>query len=95
MKKKWNETNKQNFEKLFTALQSVTDFSSAHLNDWLHAFVKDNALQNGDIFPVLRIMLSGTKNGPAIWDIMGILEKEISLKRIQLAIPVFDKMISA
>ena len=94
-KKKWNASNKLNFEKLFTELSGESNFSSAHMNEWLHAFVKNNALQNGDIFPVLRIMLSGTKNGPAIWDIMDILGKENSLQRIQLAIPAFDKIISA
>ena len=94
-KKKWNASNKLNFEKLFTELSGESNFSSAHMNEWLHAFVKNNALQNGDIFPVLRIMLSGTKNGPAIWDIMDILGKETSLQRIQIAMPTFDKMISA
>lgn len=95
VKKKWNATNKLNFENLQTELMNENHFEAAHLNEWLHAFVKNNALQNGDIFPVLRIMLSGTKNGPAIWDIMDILGKEISLQRIQLAIPAFDKMIAS
>jgi hypothetical protein len=38
--------------------------------------------------------LIGTKNGPAVFEIISVLGKEETLRRIQNVPPIFDEMIS-
>jgi glutamyl-tRNA synthetase len=80
--KKWTAKAQSVFEKLRTQLEALESFDSKSIETCVHQFIKDNNLQNGDVLPLLRIMLSGTKNGPAVYDIAAILGKEKSIYRI-------------
>lgn len=93
VKKKWNADNKPRMMKLKDELQKQNDFSAAALDLFLHNFVKENNFNGGDILPTLRIMLSGTKNGPAVFEIASLLGKEETINRMEAAIDIFDKLI--
>lgn len=95
VKKKWNEKTKAIMKELSDALAAQTDFSFSGLDTFLHSFVKEKKLNTGDVLPVLRIMLSGTKNGPAVFELASLLGKEKSIERIAKAEMEFDKMVSA
>jgi glutamyl-tRNA synthetase len=82
--KKWNATSKPVFEKLKVALSIMSDFSSQAVHDRIMNFIKENNLQNGDVLPLLRIILSGTKNGPAVYEIAAILGKEKTIERMEI-----------
>ncbi len=92
VKKKWNEENKKSFLLLKEKLNSFDDFSLTGLDMFIHAFVKDNNLKNGDILPVLRIMFTGKSRGPTVHEIASLIGKEETLKRIEKGIEAFDKM---
>lgn len=92
VRKKWNEANKKNFLLLKEKLNEQTDFSLQGLESFIHAFVKDNNLKNGDILPVLRMMFTGKSKGPAVHEIASLMDKEEVLKRIDTGIAKFDKM---
>ena len=94
VKKKWNEKTKSIMKELSASLTAQTDFSFSGLDTFLHSFVKENNLNTGDVLPVLRIMLSGTKNGPAVYELASLLGKEKSIERMAKAEAEFDKMIS-
>jgi len=93
VKKKWNEKTKLAMQELSAALAAQNDFSFTVLDTFLHSFVKEKNLNTGDVLPVLRIMLSGTKNGPAVYEIASLLGKEKTLERMKTAEGIFDKMI--
>ena len=80
-------------QELSAALAAQNDFSFTVLDTFLHSFVKEKNLNTGDVLPVLRIMLSGTKNGPAVYEIASLLGKEKTLERMKTAEGIFDKMI--
>ncbi len=82
--KKWNTRSKSIFDQLFDALTELTNFNSKEVETLILDFIKNNQLQNGDVLPLLRIMLSGTKNGPAVYEIAAILGKEKSLERMRI-----------
>lgn len=80
--KKWNSKAVPVFEKLKGAIADIAAFDNKNIETTIHQFIKDHQLQNGDVLPLLRIMLSGTKNGPTVYDIAAILGKEKTLERI-------------
>jgi glutamyl-tRNA synthetase len=81
--KKWNASTKPVFQKLIDTWKQLHDHSPSAIEQMIHAFIKDNGLQNGDVLPLLRIMLSGTKNGPAVYEIASILGNKTSVKRLE------------
>jgi glutamyl-tRNA synthetase len=82
--KKWHNKSKEIFNQLQIELQALPEFHAKAIEALVLDFIKNNQLQNGDVLPLLRIMLSGTKNGPAVYDIAAILGKEKSLERMHI-----------
>lgn len=93
VKSKWNEKAKQNFLLLEDQLKTQNDFDAAPIDQLLHTFLQKNNLKAGDLLPVLRVALIGTKNGPSVYEIISLLGKEKSLSRLQNVHAIFDQMI--
>ena len=75
-------------------MQSLNDFSSASVDQFLHSFLKENNLKAGDVLPILRVALIGSKNGPAVFEIISLLGKEESIERMREVPLKFDSIIS-
>ncbi len=82
--KKWNGKAKDHFAQLSKELASLKSFLVKDVEIAIHDFIKNNGLQNGEILPLLRIMLSGTKNGPAVYEIAAILGQERTIERMRI-----------
>jgi len=66
---------------------SVSDFSDKNiLEQGTIAWIKENGWSNGDVLWPLRVSLSGSKNSPGPFEIIGVLGRDKSLQRIKLAI---------
>ena len=63
-----------------------SDWNVEHINEKVFSFIKEKEFGTGDALWPLRIALSGQKNSPGPFDIMGVLGKEESFKRIDVAI---------
>jgi glutamyl-tRNA synthetase len=92
VKNKWTEQTKKNFELLSAQLKSLSDFSSSGVDQFLHSFLQENNLKAGDLLPILRVALIGSKNGPAVFEIISLLGNEETWQRLQLVPPIFDQM---
>lgn len=68
-------------EKLVTALEKG-DFDKTRLADLLREFSKENNLKFPKFMASLRTMLAGIKEGPGVADMMEILGKKTTIKRI-------------
>jgi glutamyl-tRNA synthetase len=73
--KRWKPENEQKFLDLKTHILAQ-DFSKPQemeieVKQWLH----DADLKMGEAMPILRIALSGTMQGPAVYDMMSLLGK--------------------
>jgi glutamyl-tRNA synthetase len=82
--KKWNAIAKERFNLLADTLATLESFDIKSIETAILQFISSNQLQNGDVLPLLRIMLSGTKNGPAVYDIASILGKDKTLERMRI-----------
>jgi nondiscriminating glutamyl-tRNA synthetase len=61
-------------------------WSEQILNDAMIPWIKENEWGNGDVLWPMRVALSGLANSPSPFQIAGVLGKEETLKRLELAI---------
>ena len=89
VQKRWNPEVKARFEHLHAALESG-EWSLETIKASTEQFMQDHSLKPGDVFPLLRIALAGTMQGPAVFEMMAILGKTDTLQRLQQAFDRFD-----
>jgi len=56
------------------------------LNDLLSKVITDNNLDNGDVFWPVRVALSGLEKSPSPTELLWVLGKDESLKRMKKAL---------
>jgi glutamyl-tRNA synthetase len=77
-------------ENALPALHAHSDFSSEEaLKDCLIKVIEKMGLKNGQVLWPLRVALSNEEYSPGVFELLRVLGKEISLKRLQSAL---DKM---
>ncbi len=83
IKGKWNEQKRE----FFTAwLQQVdTDMEPAAMEAAFGQLAEAHSLKKGELMLPLRIMLVGGKYGPGVFDIVAIIGKEETVKRVESA----------
>ena len=83
IEKKWKPEFQPLFEQLTTSLNQLPNYDAASIQDTVEKFMEDSGLEMGDVFPLLRIALSGTMHGPAVFDMIEVLGKEKVFARMQ------------
>ncbi|MFO8055135.1 MAG: glutamate--tRNA ligase [Bacteroidales bacterium] len=86
IKKKWKADSPQILQTLRERIENLDDFSAAGLKDKIHNFIEEQGFGFGKVMVPLRICLVGKAAGPDLMEIMEILGKEESLKRIDYAL---------
>ncbi len=93
VRSKWNETSRKSFELLLVEIKSMNGESPSSADEFLQDFLLKNILKAGDLLPLLRVALIGSKNGPAVFEIIYLLGKEEAIQRIQQSHLIFEGMI--
>ncbi len=94
VRKKWKPERRNLFEDMKNQLGALEDFSGANIETAVKAFMEANGLGFGDVLSVLRLALSGTMKGPAVFDMAAVLGKTEVLNRLGLAYDYFDEHIA-
>lgn len=94
IRKKWKPERRTLFEDLKNQFAGLEEFSSMAIENTVKAFMEANGLGFGDVLSVLRLGLSGTMKGPAVFDMAALLGKEEVLKRLASAYDYFDKHVA-
>jgi len=82
LKKKWKSENQEKIEDLVVRLNDLTDFSGENIEKTVKAFMEETGLGFGQVLPILRISVTGTMQGPPIFEVMSLLGKETVNKRL-------------
>ena len=82
LKKKWNPEHKEKIDALVENLAKLEDFSAENIENLVKAFMEEFELGFGQVLPVLRISVTGSMQGPSIFDVMALVGKETTLKRL-------------
>jgi len=86
VKKFWHEDSPAVMKETVAVLDRVNPFESPEIEEKLMAFISGKGYAAGKVMNVLRLVLTGSSNGPGVADICTILGKEETVERINRAI---------
>ena len=84
------EKTKLGLEQAFQYLSKEDDFGRDSLEQLLRAVAQKNNLQAGEILWPIRVALTGKEASPGAFEVLEVLGKEESLKRIKKAIDMLE-----
>jgi len=87
LRKKWKPERLPLFLQMADELAALESFTAPELEQAVKAFAERQNLKPGEVFPILRIALTGTTRGPGVFDIMELLGREESIARLKTAPP--------
>lgn len=67
-------------------LKDVVDFSAQPLHDLVQSFATEKQVKVGEVFPALRLCITGKAQGPDLFRTMELLGQECVLRRLDRAI---------
>ncbi len=95
VRKKWKPERQAQFDELYEGLEKIEEFKAEEVESIVKAFIQESGLKFGDVLPILRIALSGTMKGPSVFEMIALLGKEETLKRLSLAYKLFTDWVQA
>ena len=84
--KNWKEETPELMRQLINVLDGITDFTSAAMKTVVKEWLTANEIGMGKVMQPFRLSLVGKMMGPHLFDIVELLGKEETIKRIQKAI---------
>ena len=84
--KNWKEETPALMEKVIVELNNISDFTSLNIETLLKEWMTTNEIGMGKIMQPLRLSLVGALKGPHLFDIIEMIGKEETIKRIEKAI---------
>lgn len=90
IRKKWKSPNKENVMELRNRLNGLDVFEKNNLEQIIKSYIQENNLSFGNIFPLLRVALTGTTKGPDLFETLEIIGKTETLSRLDAAFERFD-----
>lgn len=93
IRKKWKAgESRAIFAPLLSRLDALNAYDADGVKACVEGFTSEAGLKFGDVLPILRVGLTGTMKGPAVFDMMALLGKEESRRRLERAFDLFDKL---
>lgn len=89
--KRWNEKSPLVLNSLIENLSSLTEFSSANIEEQYNVSLVKNDVAGKDFLQLLRVCLSGVAGGPPIFEMCELFGKENTLLRLQNALNSIKK----
>jgi len=89
--KRWNDNSSDLLKKLTEKFEKLKNPSKEDYENALKETAQENGAGNGDLIHPLRLSVSGMGAGPGVFDIVDILGKEESVKRMKKAITSIKK----
>jgi glutamyl-tRNA synthetase len=88
--KRWKPENRHFFEALANRLDKTDLFRAPVLEEVAKNIMTEHNLKMGEVMPILRLALAGTMQGPAVFEMMAVLGKDRTVKRLHEAFDYFD-----
>jgi len=86
VKKQWKETTPVLMEELVATIETIEDFTVENAQTIIKGWITSKEIGFGKVMQPLRLSLVGKLAGPDLFDIMTMIGKENTLKRIKNAI---------
>lgn len=82
VKKQWKENTPTIVREVIEVLQNTSDFNSVALEEAVKNYMETKQLGFGQVMPPLRLALVGELKGPHVFDIIELIGKEETLRRL-------------
>ena len=89
IRKKWKEKSEMALDEYVKVLLENEHFKAEGLESITKQFLEEKGLTFGDLFPMLRICLSGSTKGPSVFEMMELMGKTKVLQRIEQGVDKF------
>ena len=86
VKKFWKEDSESILNEISRLLSSINDFTVENTEHTVHEWITANDLKMGQVMNLFRLSVVGTSMGPSMFEIITMIGKEETLKRIEKAI---------
>lgn len=83
IKKRWKPESPNQMAALAKELEKVAPFDASVIDETLKRWIESNGLNMGNILNALRLLLVGASKGPHLADIMEIIGKQVTIRRIE------------
>ena len=85
-KKNWKEETPALMQELISVLSEITDFTSMNIETIVKDWMTKNEIGMGKVMQPFRLSLVGALKGPHLFDIVELIGKEETIRRIEKAI---------
>lgn len=93
VKKKWKGTNIEAMNAVFEKIKGIELFEKDEVESIVKNYITEKELGFGNILPLLRIGVTGTMQGPDIFDTMVLIGKNEVLTRLVAAFEAFNDIL--
>jgi glutamyl-tRNA synthetase len=87
--KNWKEDTSVLMKQVISELNNIKDFTSLNIENILKEWLTTNEIGMGKVMQPLRLSLVGALKGPHLFDIIELIGKQETIKRIEKAISSF------
>lgn len=94
VKKSWKSENQPKFEQMLLQVAALDVFEAASIEQCVKDFMAAEGLKPGEVLPIWRLALSGTMQGPAVFDMAAFLGKTETLDRWKKAMQLFNELLN-
>ena len=86
IRKKWKEDTPNLLSELKNRIEAISDFSSENIEKEFKSYLEQKELGMGKLLPAFRVSLTGLGMGPSLFDIVSLLGKDETIKRMETAL---------
>ncbi|MGL4994135.1 MAG: glutamate--tRNA ligase [Bacteroidales bacterium] len=86
VKKRWKEDTASQMLELVDVLSSIDQFTPSATEESVKAWIYENGYNMGGVMNCFRLSIVGEAKGPHMFDIISIIGKEETIKRLQSAV---------
>jgi glutamyl-tRNA synthetase len=91
VKKRWKADSYNQMQELSNVLSSIDDFTAENTETVVKQWIEEKEYGMGMIMNAFRLLIVGALSGPHLFDIISIIGKEETLKRIQTGLEVIGR----
>ena len=91
VRKRWKEGTPERIAEARDILTGISDFNPEETEKQVKEWIEKNGYNTGEIMNALRLVIVGASRGPHLFNIIGWIGKEETLKRINRGLEVLGK----
>ena len=91
IRKRWKEDSPGVLTELKSVLEPITDFTPASTEAIIKGWIERKGYNTGNVMNVFRLVIVGALRGPHMFDIIGWIGKEETIRRIEKGIEIIGR----